>query len=111
MPLASVPPVVIATIPESGTAEVDPALTELRVTFSTPMLAGGWSWSSSSEDSSPQSSSPPKYLTDQRTCVLPVRLQPGKVYALWLNSEKFKNFKDREGHAALPYLLIFQTRK
>jgi hypothetical protein len=43
--------------------------------------------------------------------VLPVILQPGKVYALWINSEQFRNFVDVNGSPALPYLLIFETRK
>ena len=38
-----------------------------------------------------------------------VRLEPNKTYAYWLNTEKFQNFKDRAGHAAVPYLLVFQT--
>ena len=105
------PSVVIETFPMSGSADVDPAITELRVTFSKPMLDGSWSWSALDEESAPQTIAGPKYLDDRRTCVLPVRLQPGKIYALWLNSEKFKNFQDRAGQPALPYLLIFQTRK
>jgi serine/threonine protein kinase len=106
----SVPPVVTATFPPSGAAEIDPALTEIRVTFSKPMQDGNWSWNHWSDESFPQMTGEPKYLDDQRTCVLPVRLVPGKVYALWLNSEQRNNFKDREGRAALPYLLIFETR-
>ena len=33
------------------------------------------------------------------------------TYALWLNSAKFGNFKDAEGRAAVPYLLVFKTKK
>ena len=29
---------------------------------------------------------------------------------MWLNSENFGNFMDAEGHAAVPYLLIFKTK-
>ena len=53
----------------------------------------------------------PKYLADKRTCVLPVKLEPGKTYAIWVNSEKFGNFKDTEGRPAVPYLLVFRTKK
>jgi hypothetical protein len=42
--------------------------------------------------------------------VLKVKLEPGKTYAYWLNSGNFHNFKDRERHAAVPYLLVFQTK-
>ena len=40
-----------------------------------------------------------------------VRLEPGRTYAWWLNSDKFKNFTDRVGRPAVPYLLIFQTKQ
>jgi RNA polymerase sigma-70 factor (ECF subfamily) len=53
----------------------------------------------------------PKYLSDKRTCVLPVKLEPGKTYAIWVNSEKFDNFKDAEGRPAVPYLLVFKTKQ
>jgi hypothetical protein len=43
--------------------------------------------------------------------VLPVRLRPGQVYAIWLNSDYHQDFKDRGGKSAVPYLLIFETRK
>jgi hypothetical protein len=39
-----------------------------------------------------------------------VRLEPGRTYAWWLNSDKFKNFTDLAGRPAVPYLLIFQTK-
>jgi hypothetical protein len=40
--------------------------------------------------------------------VLPVKLEPGRTYALWLNSG---NFKDSGGQRAVPYLLVFETKK
>ena len=43
--LESVPPVVVQTIPAAGDAAVDPALTEIKVTFSKAMHDGTWSWS------------------------------------------------------------------
>jgi len=39
-----------------------------------------------------------------------VRLQAGKTYAIWLNTQKFSNFKDAQGRPAVPYLLVFKTR-
>ena len=40
-----------------------------------------------------------------------VKLEPGRTYAIWVNSEKFGNFKDADGRSAVPYLLVFQTKK
>lgn len=102
---------VVKTVPEAGTADVDPKLTEIKVTFSKDMQDGAWSWVIHSKESFPKMDGKPKYLADKRTCVLPVKLEPGKTYALWLNSAKFSDFKDPEGRAAVPYLLVFKTRK
>jgi RNA polymerase sigma-70 factor (ECF subfamily) len=51
------------------------------------------------------------YDKEKKTCVLPVKLEPGKTYAVWINSEKFANFKDIGGRPAVPYLLVFTTAK
>ena len=107
--LASAPPVVVRTVPVAGATAIDPALTEIRVTFSKPMQDGSWSWSTWGQENFPETTGKPRYLEDGRTCVLPVKLQPGTFYATWLNSEKFRNFKDANGTPAVPYLLTFTT--
>lgn len=104
-------PVVVKTTPESGTDEVNPNLAEIKVTFSKPMQDESWSWSSDLDETYPKATDKPKYLADKRTCVLPVKLEPGKVYALWLNSEKFHGFQDPDGNAAVPCLLVLKTKK
>ena len=109
--LESVPAVVVKTVPEAGSAEIDPKLTEIKVTFSKDMQDGSWSWSTFSKESFPKTNGKPKYLEDKRTCVLPVQLEPGKTYAIWVNSQKFGNFKDADGRSAVPYLLVFKTKK
>ncbi len=110
-PVASsvAPPVVVRTIPVAGTENVDPALAEISVTFSRTMLPGSWSWATWREENSPAAAGTPRYLEDGRTCVLPVKLEPGRFYAIWLNSQKFTNFKDADRIPALPYLLTFRT--
>lgn len=109
--LESVPPVVVKTVPEAGAGEVDSKLAEIKVTFSKEMQDGTWSWATLSKESFPKVEGKPKYLADKRTCVLPVKLEPGKTYAIWVNHENFGNFKDAEGQSAVPYLLVFKTRK
>ena len=109
--LESVPPVVVKTVPEAGAGDVDPKLTEIKVTFSKDMQDGTWSWATLSKESFPKMEGKPKYLADKRTCVLPVKLEPGTTYAIWVNSEKFLNFKDPDGRSAVPYLLVFKTKK
>jgi hypothetical protein len=104
------PPVVVETFPVSGSREVEPGETEIRVRFSKDMADGSWSWTTAWEKSAPETLGMPHYLADGRTCAVKARLEPGTTYAWWLNSESFKNFKDKAGISALPYLLIFQTK-
>jgi serine/threonine protein kinase len=115
LPPAPVPPVVIQTVPPSGAADVDSGLTELRATFNKPMQDGSWSWcrwADGNEENFPRLTGSARYLEDGRTCVLPVKLQPGRTYALWLNHpDSARSFRDTDGQAAVPYLLIFETRK
>ena len=109
--LEEVPPVVVKTVPEAGSADVDPKTTEIKVTFSKDMTDNSWSWVQLSDESFPKTDGKPKYLADKRTCVLPVKLEAGKTYAIWVNTEKFENFKDTDGRSAVPYLLVFRTKK
>lgn len=72
--LETVPPVVVKTIPEAGADEVDPKLTEIKVTFSKDKRDGSFSLVTHSKESFPKVDGKPKYLADKRTCVLPVKL-------------------------------------
>jgi RNA polymerase sigma factor (sigma-70 family) len=109
--LETAPPVVVKTVPEAGTDGVDAKLAEIKVTFSKDMLDGNWSWATFGKENFPKVNGKPKYLADKRTAVLPVKLEAGKTYALWINSENFGNFKDAGGRSAVPYLLVFKTKK
>jgi RNA polymerase sigma-70 factor (ECF subfamily) len=107
--MESMPPVVVNTLPVSGAKDVAPGPAEIKVTFSKEMTDNSWSWSSAWQGSTPETMGKPRYEADRKTCVLQVKLEPNKTYAYWLNSEKFKNFKDQQAHPAVPYLLAFQT--
>jgi hypothetical protein len=111
--VATLPAVVVKTVPQAGDIKVDPNITEIRVTYSKRMLDRSWSWGQISDDTMPPTTGEPHYLPDGKTCVLPVKLEPGRTYVLQLNSltGKFANFKDRKQKPAVPYLLVFQTRK
>jgi hypothetical protein len=108
--LDSVAPVVVKAVPEAGSKDVAPGIVEIRVTFSKPMADQSWSWSSAWKDSVPESIGKPRYEADQRTCVLKVKLEPNKTYGYWINSQNFHGFKDKQGHSAVPYLLVFKTK-
>lgn len=105
----SIAPVVIKTVPEAGIKDVPAGEYEVKITFSKPMRDGSWSWSSAWENSDPESLGKPHYAADHKTCIMKVKLAPGKTYGYWINSQNFHNFRDLQGHPAVPYLLVFQT--
>lgn len=107
----SMPPSFVKTVPQAGDAAVDPSLKEVSVTFSKDMLTEQmWSWCSQSPETFPEiDKTKIRYLKDKRTCMLPVKLQPGKTYVIWINTQKFNYFKDTENNSAVPYLLVFRT--
>jgi RNA polymerase sigma-70 factor (ECF subfamily) len=109
--VATADPVVVETVPRSGSTDVDAAaVTELRVTFSKDMIDGNWAWAQTSKDTFPQTTGKPRYEPDGRTCVLPVKLDPGKGYVIWLNKPPFDSFMSQDKRKALPYLLVFETK-
>jgi len=103
------PPVVLKVEPKVGAIDVDPGLKEIRVTFSKKMTDKSWSWPSGNKYAVPKSNGAIHFEPGGRTCVMPVKLEPGKTYVIGVNSERFRNFKDADGHPALPYLLVFRT--
>lgn len=108
----SLPPVVVETVPRAGDTGVDPATSEIRVTFSKDMLTDDmWSWVIHTKESFPEIAGDVRYLADGRTCVLPVKLYPGRAYAIWFNSPDYtyNAFRDRANNPAVPYLLVFET--
>ncbi len=109
--LKAFPPVVIKTVPTAGSDNVSADLKEIKVTFSKDMMDNTWSWIQLTQGSFPEITGKPRYLNDNRTCVLPVKLKPGKTYALWLNTSKFTSFRDLDGKSAVPYLLTFRVKK
>jgi hypothetical protein len=110
--IKTMPPSVVKTVPMAGATEVDPALKELSFTFSKDMMDGSWSACQISDDTFPKAGDGKMhYLPDKRTCVMPVKLEPGKTYVIWLNRGQFQAFRDTYRISSVPYLLIFQTRK
>jgi hypothetical protein len=108
--VATMPPVVIKTVPEAGSMNVDPATTEIRVTFSKDMQDNSWSFVQASPDENyPTATAKPHYLDDHRTVVCPVKLEPNRTYVVWLNDSHFNNFMDTVHHRSVPYLLVFKT--
>jgi len=108
--LEKLPPVVVKTLPQSGDTAVDAGLNEISVTFSKDMADSSYSMVQVSADTFPEMTGKPHYLPDKRTCAVHVELEPGRTYAILLNSNQYTNFKDINGQSALPYLLVFKTK-
>lgn len=104
------PPVVVKTTPEAGAKGVDPGLATITVTFNKDMTDRSWSWAMQSTASFPKTTGEPSFAADKRTAQLPVKLEAGRAYTVWINSAKQTNFKDAAGRPAVPYLLVFETR-
>jgi RNA polymerase sigma-70 factor (ECF subfamily) len=108
---AEFPPFVVETVPKLGDLDVDPStVKEIRVVFSKPMMDQSWSWTHGDDDSYPERTGPIRYEPDQRTCVMPVKLEPGKTYLIGINGGHFNNFKAKDGEPALQMTIAFRTR-
>ncbi len=104
-------PRVISTFPQSGDMAVDPTINEIKVTFSEDMKTENmWSWVMSSEETFPEIVGDVQYLADKRTCVAPVKLESGKTYVIWFNSDKYNAFRDLDNNPSIPFLLEFKTK-
>lgn len=103
-------PKVTATNPPNGSIDVDPSISEISVTFNEEMQDGSWSWAYTTRDKFPEINGDPKYTENYTINTLPVKLEPNKEYEIWINSQKFSNFKDKFGNSAIPYKLVFKTR-
>ena len=67
------PPIVLKVEPKVGATDVDPALKEIRVTFSKKMTDKSWSWTEGTKYAFPTSDGEVHYEPDGRTCVMPVK--------------------------------------
>ena len=103
-------PVVVKTVPEAGSKDVPPGEFEVKITFSKEMADGSWSWCTAWENSTPDSIDKIHYEADHKTCVIKVKLEPGKTYGWWINSQNHHNFQDLQHHPAVPYFLTFKVK-
>jgi hypothetical protein len=100
-------PKVVSTFPGDG-ERVPPSFAELKVSYDHRMAAS-WSFATGGEKAFPEVSGPASLSEDRITITLPVRLEPRHSYVVWLNTDRYKNFKDEDGHPAEPYRLSFST--
>jgi len=78
--------------------------------FNKEMTDGNWSWAYTYKHQFPQMTGQPYYVEQLTKNILPVKLEPNKEYEIWINSQKFKNFKDKTGNPSIPYKWVFKTK-
>jgi beta-lactamase regulating signal transducer with metallopeptidase domain len=102
------PPAIVSTSPSIGAQDVDPATTCISVTFDQNMTRGmSWTGGGSVFPQAPQGETP--HWVDERTCVLPVKLEAGRFYRVGINSTSYQNFASESGPAAEPASIFFTT--
>ncbi len=107
-PTTSPAPRVVKSVPQALANDVDPSLDKITVTFDRPMMGGSWSWTGGGE-TFPKVQTP-SYDATRTTCTLPVKIEPGKVYWVGINSPSFRNFRAVDGTAAVRYVILLATK-
>jgi hypothetical protein len=103
------PPVVVKTSPQAFSDDIEPSLSVITATFDQPMADKSWSWTGGGE-TFPKITGESSYDPNKTTCSLPVKLEPGKVYWVGINSPSFQNFKNEAGIPAQRYVIMFATK-
>jgi hypothetical protein len=100
----------VCTIPEDGEIEVEPGPAEIEVVFSQPMKQNSWSFVAVGDEEFPEVLGDPVFR-DPTSCVLPVLLEPGRHYAIGVNSHTRRGFVSAadETIAAKPHVSRFST--
>jgi RNA polymerase sigma-70 factor (ECF subfamily) len=101
-------PRVVTLSPPAGATVDAAAVGELRVVFDRPM-GEGWSWVMENGASFPPVAGEAYQTPDALSAVLPVRLEPGKSYVVWLNGEHYSGFHARGGLPLPPVRWTFST--
>jgi len=101
-------PTVVKTTPAAYATDVATSVKQITVTFDQTMADKRWAWTGGG-DSFPEMFGPPFYDKARKTCTLTVKLKPGKVYWVGINSESHHAFQTLAGRPAKPYVILFAT--
>lgn len=111
------PPSIISTEPFIFTDDVNSALDKITIKFSEPMEKSSWFYSSFAPGILPRVVGEPVFDSSAQQWILPVKLEPGRVYAIGFNCgdtvKDVKNFKAGfrgiSGRICKPFVLVFST--
>jgi hypothetical protein len=101
-------PHVVRAVPDNGDADVDPALSEIRIEFDQDMNPGGHSVCGGGPEF-PKIAGKPRWSA-KRTFIIPVTLEPGHKYSFSINCPAASNFRGANGEPAEVCPITFRTR-
>ena len=104
----AMPAWVAETSPAIGATDVDPNISEITITFDRDM-SKGMSWTGGGEEFPSVPEGAQAQWRDDRTCVLPVKLEKGQFYRVGINSTSHRNFRSAEGDPAPCTAIYFAT--
>jgi Domain of unknown function (DUF4932)/Bacterial Ig-like domain len=107
--MAANSPKIVAIVPPDGATDVDPALTEITITFDRAMLDNAWSVMVIGGNF-PKIKKQVFYDESLTIFTMPVALAPSTQYQYGLNSETSLAFQDKAGNPLLPRTISFTTR-
>lgn len=107
--LARRKPRVVRMVPANGARNVDPSLTEMKVTFDRAMKDGNWAVVGGGPHF-PEMTGKPSYDDTHTVLTIPMRLKPNSEYRLWLNRGQFNSFMSQEGEHLESVAVTFRTR-
>ena len=112
-PPPDLPPHVVKVTPAENTLDVDPALTEISVTFDQPMTtARSWSWMmlrSWGLYPGVRGGPEPTWDPTGTTCTLPVQLTANRVFAVGCNAVGYTGFRGANNLPAVNFSWAFAT--
>ena len=103
-------PKLVSIEPANGARDVDPTRTVMTLRFDRPMRDKSWSIVGTPSDQ-PEVAGELAYDAERQVLTVPVRLEPGRTYRFWLNSDQFHAFKSAEGEPLDPLEVTFTTKK
>ena len=105
-------PVVVRTNIKPFDNSVSPLLDKITVTFDQRMTDKSWSFTTgpTGRATYPKTTGAVHYDRVLRTCIMPVKLEPAKVYYVGINEGRFNNFKSARGVPAKSYAIVFATK-
>ena len=107
-PAIAAPPRVISAVPDSGDADVDPTITQLRIEFDQDMDTRGGFSICGGGPRFPKLSGKPSWESPS-VLVIPVSLEASHPYEFNINCQSARNFKNAAGEPAVITPISFAT--